>query len=329
MNNRPKYEFSSCFAPLIRDFIELKRACGYTYTGEEHQLKRFDKYLVAIRHHKMVLTRSVVERWLNRTSHETQRNQAARIYTLKLFTRFLGERGYKTFMPDNFSCKIKKCTYIPYIFTHKQINMLFLMADQIGQASKRSMIATIFPTILRLMYSTGVRANEALSVKWNDVDLQNGVIVIRAGKYRKDRSIPLSFTMLKCFKEYAINQKALTPDTPCFPGPTGKAINVRTLYTHFRNTLFLAGIPHEGRGKGPRLHDIRHTFAVHNLEKWFLSKQDLRTNLSILVDYLGHESMMSTQIYLRLLPSIFPEIKARMDSSVGQVILKGIDNETD
>jgi integrase len=119
-----------------------------------------------------------------------------------------------------------------------------------------------------------------------------------------------------------------SPDNTVFPGPCGKECNNRTLYSWFRNALFDAGIPHGGRGKGPRLHDLRHTFAVHNLERWIKEKQDLQVNLSVLVDYLGHENMSGTGQYLRLVPSIYPEIVARMEDSVGRKI-KRLRNETD
>jgi len=92
--------------------------------------------------------------------------------------------------------------------------------------------------------------------------------------------------------------------------------------------LKLFTIPHGGRGKGPRLHDLRHTFAVHNLEKWLKSKEDIQVKLPILANYLGHASLLGTQRYLRLTPAIFPEIALRMENSIGKLI-RNHKNETD
>jgi len=92
--------------------------------------------------------------------------------------------------------------------------------------------------------------------------------------------------------------------------------------------LFQAGIPFKGKRNGPHLHCLRHTFAVHNLERWLKNKENLQIKLPILADYLGHESILATQRYLRLTPTILPEITARMEKSVGKLI-RSYHNETD
>ena len=86
------------------------------------------------------------------------------------------------------------------------------------------------------------------------------------------------------------------------------------------------GIPHRGRGKGPRVHDIRHTFAVHTIERWYKEGTDLGVMLPVLATYLGHQGLAGTQRYLRLTPDIFPDITALLEKTVGCVIPRRTDS---
>ena len=319
---------SRSFANYFLAFIEVKRSVGYKYIGEEYVLKRLDKFLVAEKYNAEELSREIIEQWISHKKHETRRNQLSRVSVVRQLANYLLERGVSAYYPANIPVTSPKYHFTPYIFTHQQIDSLFKAADAIAGCKRPGGIAAIFPVIVRLLYSTGIRVGELSRLRWHEIDLEKGVIKIREGKFRKDRLLPLSTQMLKIMQKYAGQYNQSSPDDTVFLGPSGKECNKRSIYTWFRNALFDAGIPHGGRGKGPRLHDLRHTFAVHNLERWIKEKQDLQVNLSVLVDYLGHENMSGTGQYLRLVPSIYPEIVARMEDSVGRKI-KRLRNETD
>lgn len=93
-----------------------------------------------------------------------------------------------------------------------------------------------------------------------------------------------------------------------FPAPDGGFYDTSTIYDIFRKCLFDAGIPHRGRGKGPRLHDLRHSFAVHILNKWSSEGKDIYTCLPILRTALGHDRITTTEKYLRLVPEAYMEV---------------------
>jgi len=184
-----------------------------------------------------------------------------------------------------------------------------------------------FPIILRLLYSCGLRVGEASRLQWRDIDLVHSTILIRASKGDKDRLVVMSRQMRDVLKEHSERQESKDPESPVFIGCFGGTYSPKSIYRRFRVILFPAGISHGGIGKGPRLHDLRHTFAVHNLEKWLKAKANMNVNLSILADYLGHTSLNETQSYLRLMPSIYPEIVSRMEKTVGKEIRRQ-QNET-
>ena len=87
-----------------------------------------------------------------------------------------------------------------------------------------------------------------------------------------------------------------------------------------RYMLLQCGIPHAGRGKGPRIHDYRHLFAVHTLRRWYRDGENLEAKLPLLATYLGHQHLSGTQHYLHLTAEIFPEITARVEAAFGEVI---------
>ena len=117
----------------------------------------------------------------------------------------------------------------------------------------------------------------------------------------------LNIKKVKLFGSYA-NDTADEKSPYFFPAPDGGFYDTSTIYDIFRKCLFDAGIPHRGRGKGPRLHDLRHSFAVHILNKWSSEGKDIYTCLPILRTALGHDRITTTEKYLRLVPEAYMEV---------------------
>lgn len=161
-----------------------------------------------------------------------------------------------------------------------------------------------------------------------DVDLKQGVITIREGKYDKDRLVPPGLDMVERLRVYAecLDNNSLekrTEDAFFFPSASESAWGKGTIYTIFRKALYQSDIPHGGRGKGPRVHDLRYTFAVHRLIAWYEEGCDLNAKLPFLVAYLGHKNFTGTQKYLHLTAELFPNLTERMNKQFGAVISKG------
>jgi integrase/recombinase XerD len=154
-----------------------------------------------------------------------------------------------------------------------------------------------------------------------DVDLDTGILTIMDGKFNKDRLVPLSNELLHRCRAYA-KQVHMFSDAEAyfFPAPNGKAITIGNVYKNFRKFLWKAGISHGGWGKGPRVHDFRHTFAVHCLRRWVMEGRDLTAYLPVLKTYLGHHSFSDTSQYLRLTAELYPNITAKVEHAFGHVI---------
>jgi integrase/recombinase XerD len=153
-----------------------------------------------------------------------------------------------------------------------------------------------------------------------DVDREQGIITVRQGKFRKDRLVPRAVSLGHRLRQYAARFEHRSPEAIFFPAPQGGPFHLRTVYGVFRHLLLQCGIPHAGRSKGPRLHDLRHVFAVHTLLRWYRNGEDLDAKLPLLATYLGHQNLAGTQWYLHLTAELFPEITARVDAVFGEVI---------
>ena len=187
----------------------------------------------------------------------------------------------------------------------------------------KSRFNVVFPTVIRILYGCGLRISEALALRVEDVDLENGFIFVNAGKFGKDRKIPISKSLLQRLRKYYkenVDFIGVTSDNWFFPNAKGECYSQRTVYDKFRQILWIAGISHQGKGKGPRVHDLRHTFAVHALQQNIEQGKDIYTSLTGLMVYLGHGKITSTEYYLRLTAELFPDFLKRADKVCARAI---------
>ena len=148
----------------------------------------------------------------------------------------------------------------------------------------------------------------------------NTVFTIREAKTDRDRYIPLSDSVKDACISYADKIWWEKDSDFFFLSPDKTMISPMTVYQRYRRYLEVAGISHGGKGQGPRLHDIRHTFAVHVLQKWIKEGADLTAMLPILSTYMGHKTVRATAGYLRLTAEVYPELMKRVEKSCAYVI---------
>ena len=206
------------------------------------------------------------------------------------------------------------------MLTEEELRKFFRAVDTLEPTARSPLRHLIMPEVFRLLYGCGFRVREVLNLRIRDVDLNQGIITVRQGKFRKDRLVPPALSLVNRLRKYAGYFDSRPPDAVFFPGPNGRPFALRTVYTLFREMLLQCGIPHAGRGKGPRIHDYRHLFAVHTLRRWYRDGENLEAKLPLPATYLGHQHLSGTQHYLHLTAEIFPEITARVEAAFGEVI---------
>ena len=306
--------FRSVWAAQLTAFVQEKRVVGYRYISEAAHMHQLDCFLCTHPDSQGHLSRSLVESYIAKQPHERPRTHQARIQQVRHFALFLQRRGMVAYVPDSRLTPTAHLDFVPYIFTHVQIRQLLHAIDRLRPDPRSPERHRIMPELFRVLYGCGCRCGEVLRLRVADVDLDTGVLTIRQGKFRKDRLVPLTPALTDRLRRYAIVMNLVDPEAVFFPNPYGKRYDIGSIYHIFRWALRQCGIPHGGRGRGPRMHDLRHTFAVHCLERWYRQGEDLNASLPLLVAYLGHQGLNGTQRYLRLTPELFPNITARLES---------------
>jgi len=312
--------FGSPLAPLMEQFVREKRACGYRYETGARALQRFDRFLCDEALATQTLSRAVTRRWLAKQPHESAGTHQERIRLVRQFAQFMRRLGYPADVPDGRLVARNQPGFSPHIFTHAEVKRLLAAVDQLAPTAFTPLRHLVMPEVFRLLYGCGFRIGEVLRLHVADVDLDQGIITVREGKFGRDRLVPPAVSLVKRLQQYAAGFDTRPADAFFFPshhdGPWFKG----TVYETFRKLLFQCGIPHAGRGKGPRVHDLRHTFAVHTLLRWYREGADLDARLPILATYMGHQTLAGTQRYLHLTAELYPEITRRTSAAFGDVI---------
>lgn len=300
--------YHSVYAQLLNQYIAFKRSYGLKFKME-YALKELDDFFFYIGAPTPGVTREQAELWGRQRPNETDANLSQRIFHLNGFCRYLNNVGYPSFVPQP---RKFNTTFTPRILSHGEMAELFKASDIHSMEEKHCISSShikLFPIALRVLYATGMRAGELVALTVGDVDLEEGTILIRESKNGKDRLVPLSESMLEILQGYSTRYNLFAKASgPFFRRRDGNPCNRNTLYAQFRICIEMAGIHHEGRGKGPRLHDVRHTAAVHSMAAMADAGLDLYYCLPLLSQYLGHSSLVSTEKYVRLSEEYFPGV---------------------
>jgi integrase len=210
--------------------------------------------------------------------------------------------------------------YVPHIYTDQELAALFAQTDRCHYCSLVPFRHLVMPVLFRTIYACGLRLSEARLLRPDDVDIHAGVLQIRDAKGGKDRQVPVSEPLRVRLADYHAHLAGSATWDWFFPGRAGLPPTVGNIERNFRRFLWQARISHGGPGHGPRVHDLRHTFAVNNLRFWFAQGQDVGALLPVLQTYMGHSSLRDTAYYLRLTAESYPDITARVEQATGDVV---------
>lgn len=325
-----KFIYESPLHQCIKGMISEKYALGYKYDSSARLLYKFDQFCLIHDCKVSVLSKELVLKWIQKHPNEALATLKGRVSIVRQLGVYMDRLGFDAFiLPLNCTPKVPK--YKPYIFSDKELETFFKQTDACHYRAEVPYRHWIMPLLFRLLYSCGLRISEALNLKVQDVDLHTGVLTILDGKLNKDRLVPVSAALLERCHDYVKKAHLLSNEnTYFFSAPGGKTLTHGNVYKNFRKFLWQSHISHGGWGKGPRLHDFRHTFAVHCMRAWVFEGKDLMAYLPVLKTYLGHHSFCDTAEYLRLTAELYPNITNKMDENFGHVIpIVGADDETD
>ncbi len=293
------------------EYLALRRALGFKLYHQTWFLPDFVAFLVA--HGSSVITTELAVRWAQQPPDATPGWWAMRLSAVRCFAKHHRAFDPRTEVPppDLIPCRAPRLP--PHLYTDGEIAALMREARALRPALK----AATYATLLGLLAATGMRVGEALALDDGDVDWHRSLLTIRHAKFQKSRLVPVHDSTLAALRAYLTLRDHLLPRRR---GPSffASGVGTRVFHQNF-NRAFLrlirrAGI-HAGRGRRPRLHDLRHTFAVNTLRDWYRSGLDIERRLPWLSTYLGHVNPTTTYWYLTATTELLALAGKRLERS--------------
>jgi integrase/recombinase XerD len=230
----------------------------------------------------------------------------AKYDALRGFYRYAVSRGYIAKSPLPIRLPKRPPPFVPYIYSREELRRLL----EVAAVYQGCVVdAATIHTLVLLLYGAGLRICEAINLDRVDVDADNALLTIRQTKFGKTRLVPFGRQLASALTQYTTRgPKHAARGVPFFTTPTGARLKQRTVQGCFRRVCDQASIRRsDSRRFQPRLHDLRHTFAVHRLTSWYQQGADVQRLLPQLSTYLGHTSLSCTQVYLSMTPELLQE----------------------
>jgi integrase len=287
--------FKSVQAACLQDFVDLKHAQGYRYTHQRYLLHRFDRLLYERSYPNPWLDVHIIEVFQSELSRSTAFSQSKMLSALRDYSRFVHLRYPHSYVLEMPPIRVKR-TLRFYVYSGKEISALMQAAARLGPPE--SIRPHTVKTLIGLLYVSGLRIGEALGLNVEDLDLNERTLFVRKGKFGKDRYVPLAASSMDALLRYRSRAEKLCSDQAVFVSSRGTRMSPKTIGNIFRRLLQECGIATDK--PWPRLHDLRHTFAVNCLCRWYERGEDVNALLPVLSTVMGHVKVSCTQLYLHV-----------------------------
>lgn len=311
--------YDSIFKEEIQELIEWKRSIGHKYITEAGQLRRLDNFFVVKGLTTKKIDKPLVDEWCSKRSYEAPANHANRISIMRIFCSYLVDIGIQAYIPPK-GMVGHPPKYNAHIYTDDELKRFFEATDRCkevpGMCPYRHLVMPIF---FRILYTSGLRVSELRTAKIKDFDFDKEILIVRYGKNQKSRIVPIHPTLVDaCVQLKESIHKHSDENEYFFMHRPGQPMSLGNVYKNFRRFLEKANIPHTG--KGPRVHDFRHTFCINLLKKWVEEEKDLMAYLPYMRTMLGHESYEETAYYLKLTAELFPNLIIKLETTYPNMI---------
>ena len=302
----------------LNEYLALRRSLGFKLRKHEPVLRKFIVFLQA-RAAKFVTTQLALD-WAQQPQHTTLAHRAGRLGMARDFARYLSAREPRTEIPPKDLLPSQPHRAQPYIYPDAQILRLVRTAATLEP--RDGLRPLTYSTLFGLLAATGMRVGECIAMKDHDVDLRQGILTVRESKFNKTRLLPLHRSTQQKLRAYARCRDKLLPVRSTdrfFVLAHGTGLNHCMVdYTFIRVSQRIGLRAPEAR-HGPRLHDLRHTFAVRTLTDWYRSGINPEQQLPLLSAYLGHGNVSDTYWYLTAVPELMGAVNTRLENFLGDL----------
>jgi integrase len=312
-------EYSSSLGPAIADYLALKRALGRGCQAEAWVLSVLDRFLGQ----EGFLTEASFKSWCLSMASTSPNTRRSRMYIVRSLCLHIQRRDPGCFIPDSNLFPRLQQPGRPYIFSEGDILKLLKVASVLKPMPTSPLNAETHRIAIVLLYTAGLRRGELVRLTLSDFDPVERTLLIRASKFHKSRMVALSSDAARELEVYLVARRRIShgAEDPLLiwtsrgvHGRSGSGLG-RALQRLFYRTCIRAQ-----NGRVPRVHDLRHTHAVHALLRWYRDGVDVQTRLPSLATSMGHVSPVSTAHYLALLEPFAQAASERFADHVAAIL---------
>lgn len=301
----------SCLADEIEKFIRLRCLSGTNYSSQARLLGYFDCFLVKQNIWQRRITRDICDSYQEELVGLAPRSQGNRFCVVRQLCRYLALNDPLSYIPEALRTPSSHQAHRAYIFTKEEVAALLRASLRLTPTG--SLRPQTYWTLLGLLYSTGIRIGEAMALNIEDFYPREMRLYVAKGKFRKARWIMLRTSARDALQQYLEQRNSKNPNTsesPLLLNERCQRLSHPAVYATYRTVLKTCGIVHHKKA-GPRIHDLRHTFAVHRLLAWYHDGKDINARLPALATYMGHVDINSTLMYLQPTAELQGEVSRR------------------
>ncbi|MDR0592566.1 MAG: tyrosine-type recombinase/integrase [Bifidobacteriaceae bacterium] len=298
---------------LFDQFVTYRRALGYLYGATTVDLAaRLSRHMDAFPPAPGILTEEMVLAFCEPAPGRKALTRKRRWSMARQFALFLQASGHDAWVPGDFP---EKCEsgFAPRILSPDEMARVIAQADQPPGPRQTEAARRVCSMLVRMLWCCGLRINEALNLTVGDVDLGNGVLTVTKAKHGRTRLVPMSKSLADHARGYA--DQAGLPCGPAdawfYPSPRGGPYHSGSARSAIQKIMLRAGVTTDG-SRPPRVHDLRHSYAVACLVELQNNGSDVRAALPALAAYMGHADITSTEYYLKLAAYAHPDVEAAM-----------------
>lgn len=296
----------------INEYLLLRRELGFKLANAQHWLLDFASFMED--QGALFITTEWAVRWALRPKHSQPSYWALRLMAVRRFALYRSATDPRTEVPPVGFLPVHPRRAKPYLYTEKDVERLMKAAEMLRP--RGGLRGSTYSCLIGLLAVTGLRIGEALQLRLDDVDLQDGVLAIRKTKFGKSRLVPLHPSTQHVLLQYAQRRDAhhgRATITQFFVSERGKPLRALAVHRAFRILCHKTGLHASERCDEPQLHHFRHRFATTTLLRWYRSTDDVERQLPLLSTFLGHACISSTYWYLSAHPELMGQAVRRLE----------------
>lgn len=297
---------------LVTEYLALRRALGYTLAREGWLLPELAAF---VEQHSPYITTALALEWATQGGKASPYWSARRLGFVRRLALYVSALDPRTEIPPADLLPAQKSRTRPYLYKESDITALMGACTHLRGPLGRATYATL----IGLLAVTGMRVGEAIGLDCSDFDTGEQCLIVRHAKFHKSREVPLHQTTVEAMQAYARTRDRLVRrprSTSFFLSKNGTRLLVQNAWQKFARLRRLAGLTLHPRP--PRIHDMRHSFAMNTLLRWYREGADIPPRMALLSTYLGHVQPSMTYWYLTATPELLELAAQRVESQRGE-----------